>query len=241
MWLPLIDWILYPIPDHIFQAVMPSIHRTAANQVVAELRRRILCGELPAGAHLRQEAVAEMFGVSRIPVREALQRLDAEGWVTFAPHRGAFVAGLSIDEVAELFELRLLLEPHLLERAVPRFQADSLALLREAADGFERALAGSDRTGWGAANRAFHRQLYAPAGRPRIARLAQGFDERVEAYVGAHLALDGIAPRAIAEHRRLVAAVEARDTAGAVRVLRDHLQQTRDELTGWIAEREEAA
>jgi DNA-binding GntR family transcriptional regulator len=143
--------------------------------------------------------------------------------------------------VEELFELRLLLEPHLLERAVPRFRADDLALLRDAADGFERALAGDDRTGWGAANRAFHRQLYAPAGRPRIVRLAQGFDERVEAYVGVHLALEGIAPRAIAEHRRLVAAVEARDAADAVRVLRCHLQRTRDELAGWIAEREKAA
>ncbi|WP_035485224.1 GntR family transcriptional regulator [Geminicoccus roseus] len=220
---------------------MQRLHRTAADQVVQELRQRILTGELPAGAHLRQEAVAEMFGLSRIPVREALQRLDAEGWVRFAPHRGAFVSGLSSEEVAELFELRLLLEPHLLERAVPRFGPASLSSLREAAALFERELSGDDRRGWGAANRAFHRQLYAPAGRPRIASLAQGFDERVEAYVGAHLALEGIAPRAIAEHRQLVAAVEAADAARAVTVLRDHLERTRDELTGWIDKREKAA
>ncbi|HWL70709.1 MAG TPA: GntR family transcriptional regulator [Geminicoccus sp.] len=220
---------------------MPSIHRTAANQVVAELRRRILLGELPAGAHLRQEAVAEMFGLSRIPVREALQRLDAEGWVRFAPHRGAFVSGLSAEEVAELFELRLLLEPHLLRRAVPRFGADGLAALEQAAAGFEQALHSDERERWGAANRAFHRQLYAPAGRPRIAALAQGFDERMEAYVAAHLGLEGIAPRAIAEHRRLVDAVAARDAGRAAAVLVDHLERTRDELTGWIAEREKTA
>ena len=220
---------------------MTRIHRTAANQVVQELRERILSGDLPVGAHLRQEAVAEMFGLSRIPVREALQRLDAEGWVTFAPHRGAFVAGLSALEVAELFELRLLLEPHLLERAVPRFGTEDLQALRAAAERFEAALEQDDRAAWGAANRAFHRQLYAPAGRPRIAALAQGFDLRVEAYVGAHLALDGIRERATAEHRRLVAAVEAGDGVRAVGFLRTHLERTRADLVGWIVQREKAA
>lgn len=217
---------------------MTRIHRTAANQVVAELRQKILSGELPAGAHLRQEAVAEMFGLSRIPVREALQRLDAEGWVTFAPHRGAFVSGLSTDEMTELFELRSLLEPHLLTQAVPRFQADSFAALQAAAAEFERVLSKGDRAAWSSANRAFHRQLYAPARRPRTAALVQGLDERVEAYVGAHLALEGIAPRAIIEHRRLVAAVEVRDTQRAVQILRDHLDRARDELTGWIGQQE---
>jgi DNA-binding GntR family transcriptional regulator len=213
---------------------MQRIHRTAADQVAIELRRRILAGELAAGAHLRQEAVAEMFGLSRIPVREALQRLDAEGWVTFAPHRGAFVSGLSTAEVTELFELRLLLEPHLLARAVPRFDQPSLQALEAAAASFEAALERGERRAWGSANRTFHQQLYAPAGRPRIAALARSFDERVEAYVGVHLALAGIAPRAIAEHRQLVDAVRAKDADRAVQVLRGHLERTRDELAGWI-------
>lgn len=220
---------------------MQRIHRTAADQVAIELRRKILAGELPAGAHLRQESVAEMFGLSRIPVREALQRLDAEGWVTFAPHRGAFVSGLSTQEVTELFELRLLLEPHLLARAIPCFDTRTMAALDQAAEAFEAALALQDPGNWGAANRAFHHHLYAPAGRPRIAALARSFDERVEAYVGVHLALDGIAPRAIAEHRALVEAVRQRSVARAVQVLQDHLNRTRDELAGWIARREEAA
>ncbi|HEX2525503.1 MAG TPA: GntR family transcriptional regulator [Geminicoccus sp.] len=214
---------------------MQRIHQTAADQVAVELRRRILTGELPVGAHLRQEAVAEMFGLSRIPVREALQRLDAEGWVTFAPHRGAFVSGLSATEVTELFELRLLLEPHLLARAVPCFDAPALQTLEAAADAFEAALDRTDRHGWGAANRLFHQQLYLPAVRPRIMALTQSFDERVEAYVGAHLALAGIAPRAVTEHRQLVEAVRDRDGERAVHVLREHLERTRDELTGWIA------
>ena len=218
-----------------------SIHRTAADQVVQELRQRILSGELPVGAHLRQEAVAEMFGLSRIPVREALQRLDAQGWLTFAPHRGAFVAGLSTDEVAELFELRLLLEPHLLELAVPRFKADGLDRLKAVASQFEQALAKGDRTAWGAVNRAFHSELYAPAGRPRIAALAGGFDERVEAYVGAHLALHGMAGRAVLEHRQLVEAVSARDVAQAIGLLRRHLENTRADLIGWLSTREQAA
>src|SRR4028119_1981958 len=100
-------------------------HRTISSAVAGDLRRRIVDGEFKAGFQLRQDALAAEFGVSRIPVREALMQLEAEGLVKILPHRGAIVSELSTEEVQELFELRALLEPRLLRASAPHLtQAD---------------------------------------------------------------------------------------------------------------------
>src|SRR5438874_13166497 len=78
--------------------------------IVAALRRAIILGELQPGLHLEEPALAEKFGVSRIPVREALTRLAHEGLVRLEPRRGAFVGGVTSDDVHDLFELRRLVE-----------------------------------------------------------------------------------------------------------------------------------
>src|SRR3954462_13104423 len=101
-------------------AIMPIQRQTIASMTVEALRERILRGDYPEGEPLRQDALADELGVSRIPVREALRQLEAEGLVTFNPHRGAVVSSLSLDEIVELFELRADIECDLLARAVPR-------------------------------------------------------------------------------------------------------------------------
>ena len=102
---------------------------TVAEQAADALRRKIMSGELPEGFSLRQDALATEFGISRIPVREALVQLEGEGLVTIVPHKGAVVSGLSIDEISELFMLRSLLEPLLLKKSAPRLTAEDYAQL----------------------------------------------------------------------------------------------------------------
>ena len=92
-------------------------HVTMSAAAADKLRRRILDGTLPAGFQLRQDLLAEELGISRIPIREALVQLEAEGLVRIIPHRGAVVSELSLSEIEELFELRALIEPHLLRRS----------------------------------------------------------------------------------------------------------------------------
>ena len=104
-------------------------HRTMALAAADELRRRILSGEFPEGFQLKQDALAADFGMSRIPIREALVQLESEGFVKILPHRGALVAELSPAEIGELFELRALLEPRLLRRSAPRLTPDDYAAL----------------------------------------------------------------------------------------------------------------
>src|SRR5262245_10379716 len=101
-------------------------HKTIAAAAADALRRRILDGEFAAGTQLRQDALAQALGTSRIrvgaggiPVREAVLQREAEGLVTILPHRGAVVTKLSLNEIEEMFELRALLEPRLLRRSAP--------------------------------------------------------------------------------------------------------------------------
>ncbi len=93
---------------------------TVAEQTADALRRKIVAGELPEGHQLIQDALAAEFGVSRIPVREALAQLKGEGLVRIVPHKGAVVSELSIAEISELFMLRVLLEPILLKKSIPK-------------------------------------------------------------------------------------------------------------------------
>src|SRR5687768_12544890 len=94
-------------------------HRTLSAAILDQLRKAILDGTYPAGAQLRQDALAETFGVSRIPIREALFQLDAEGLVRIVPQKGAVVSELSVDEIDDVFALRRLLEPRLLAASIP--------------------------------------------------------------------------------------------------------------------------
>ena len=102
-------------------------NRTIAGSIGSEIRRRILDGRYPAGSQLRQDGLATEFGASRIPVREALFQLEAEGLVRIHPHRGATVAPLSPADAAEALELRGALEPRLLSLSAPRLTAEDFA------------------------------------------------------------------------------------------------------------------
>src|ERR1700746_266334 len=102
-----------------------AIPRQSLTSAVADkLRDQIIRGEIPEGAQLRQDAIATQYGVSRIPVREALRQLDAEGLIAIVPNRGAIVPALSPDDIGELFSIRALLEPEVLKLSIPHLTED---------------------------------------------------------------------------------------------------------------------
>src|SRR3982751_6667727 len=131
---------------------VPIQRQTIAGMTVEALRERILRGDYPDGEPLRQDALAVELGVSRIPVREALRQLEAEGLVTFNPHRGAVVSSLSLDEIAELFELRAEIECDLLRRAIPKMTKEQLDRAGEVLSRYERALRAHDVAEYGELN-----------------------------------------------------------------------------------------
>jgi DNA-binding GntR family transcriptional regulator len=193
---------------------------TAAGRAVDALRGAILSGELLAGHTIRQEELAAQLGISRIPLREALRQLEAEGFVTSSPHRGVVVASLSLEELREICEIRATLECHVLTLAVPKHDERSLALVDQA---LEATAAPDADVRWTELNSDFHRALYAPAVRPMIMAEIERYHAHTERYLRVHAALFEHHRVADAEHRLIVEAVRARDAARAAAVLREHI------------------
>lgn len=202
---------------------MPIQRQTIASMTVEALRERILRGEYPEGEPLRQDALAEELGVSRIPVREALRQLEAEGLVTFSPHRGAVVSILSLAEIDELFELRAEIECDLLRRAIPKMTPEQLDRATDVLDEFEAALAAGEATRWGPLNWHFHAALYAPAERKFTMGVLQKLHQHSDRYFRMEVLLAQGGSRANEEHRAIAAAVAKKDVTEAIQLMREHI------------------
>jgi DNA-binding GntR family transcriptional regulator len=203
--------------------VVPIQRQTIASMTITALRERILRGDYPDGEPLRQDAIADELGVSRIPVREALRQLEAEGLVTFSPHRGAVVSTLSLEEIDELFELRADIETDLLRRAIPKMTPEQLDRATEVLDEFQEALGASEASRWGPLNWHFHAALYAPANRNFTMGVLQKLHQHSDRYFRMQVLLAHGGIRANDEHRAIVAAVARKDVKGATQLMQSHI------------------
>lgn len=212
---------------------------TLANLLASELRERILSHEFEEGCALRQDMLASEFGVSRIPVREALMQLEGEGLVIQSAHKGYAVSSLSIDQIREVFDLRALLEVDLLRRAIPLLTPGHLAMAKDVMSTFEERLAdNSEEANWGAFNWQFHSALYASAGREQTMRILQNLHRSADRYLRIQFrVVQKSNEQAQRDHRRLVMLCERRDSAEATRLLGEHILQARDELLDFMATR----
>lgn len=197
--------------------------KTVAMLTLEAVRERILRGEYPEGAPLRQDALAEELGVSRIPVREALRQLESEGLVTFSPHVGAIVSTLSLEEIKELFEVRAMFEGDLLRRAFPHLSTEHLDRAEEILDQYERAFQRGEMGVWGALNWQFHSTLYVPANRPLTNNIVQQLHNHSDRYLRMQLALTHGESRANQEHRAILRAVREGDEQHGVSLLTSHI------------------
>jgi DNA-binding GntR family transcriptional regulator len=205
-------------------------NRTLSAAIVDRLRGAILGGEYAAGTQLRQDALAASFGVSRIPVREALFQLEAEGLVQIVPHKGAVVTALSMAEIDDVFDLRALLEPRLLESSVPRLSAAQLAALDEIQAAFDGIVERGDVSSAGALNARFHMALYAAADLPRTNAVVLALLQTSDRYTRLQLASTRGLAKAGREHRELLALCRKRDVAAARRLLVAHIEAVRADL-----------
>lgn len=203
--------------------IVPIQRQTIASMTVEALRERILRGVYPESEPLRQDALADELGVSRIPVREALRQLEAEGLVTFSPHRGAVVSSLSLEEINELFELRADIEGDLLRRAIPKMTKDQLDRATAVLDEFQDALHAGEAARWGPLNWHFHSALYAPANRNVTMGVLQKLHQHSDRYFRMQVLLAHGGARANDEHRAIAAAVRKKDVKGASHLMRAHI------------------
>ncbi|MFC5302289.1 GntR family transcriptional regulator [Azospira restricta] len=200
---------------------IPRLARlSASDQIATTLRDAIVDGLLPAGEVLRQDDIAARFHVSKIPVREALKRLEAEGLVNFFRNRGAVVAALSTEEILEYVDIRAMLEARAAELAAPRISDDSLARAARCLDEFGAALQAGRL---GELNWQFHSALYADADRPILMGEIRALYDKVERYVRALLAMTTEMPKTQSEHRAILDAFARRDPDAAAELTRAHV------------------
>lgn len=200
----------------------PKIRARQAD-VLDAIRRDILQGRLAPGVPLRQDDLALAHKVSKIPVREALLHLVAEGLVNLQPNRGFTVAALAADEAEELLDMRAVLECHILRLALPRMHEEDLA---RAGAILDEAEATDELERWSELNFAFHAALSAPAGRDRLSALIRQVSNPTDAYIRVLLTNANYRGQAEREHRAILAACSVRNADAAAAILDQHIRQT---------------
>lgn len=212
--------------------------RNLSDQLAELVRDRILSGEVPVDLPIRQDALAAELGVSKIPLREALTRLEQEGLLRSQANRGYFVRSLSAEEAEEVYAIRLKLEPETTALAAQRADEKQQQNAREALKELEKA-ADTRRAGVGACNRAFHVALMRPANQPITLSILERLQVLSERYVRKHLEQIGRDERARDEHRELLRAWLDRDQDKIVEFTHEHIALTLEDLRKQLAANKE--
>jgi DNA-binding GntR family transcriptional regulator len=217
--------------------------RSLPQAIYLAMREAILAGRYRPGEALRQEGLAREYEASRVPVREALNRLEAEGLVMLRPHRGFVVVSLDIHEVEEIFELRMVLEEHAGLVATKARTAADVQAVKEILDTMEAVeIEDADNIArWASLNRMFHSRLFESSRRKHVCSLANTLRDKVERYVRVEVSMTGHLDKAQAEHRRLFKAFADGDTKRVGRLSREHCESTADRLIGALKAREKNA
>lgn len=200
-------------------------HLPLRDKVVAELRRRIIDGFYAPGDRLTEDRLADTFGVSRNPVREAIRMLEAEGFLVAVPRRGATVARVSPRDTADLFDVRLALEELAARRAAERAEADEVAALDELLAAARVAMADGRLDDLAELNTRFHAMICTISGNALLRGLMESLHGRLQ-WVYRQTA-ERRAPSSWTEHEALVAAIRAGDVDGAGEAARLHVRQAR--------------
>lgn len=216
--------------------MMSQSSPTTSNQTIADaLRDEILRGKLQGGQPLRQDEIAAQFGVSKIPVREALVQLKAEGLVNLYPNRGAFVSELSAAEADEIYVMRIALETAALARAIPSLTVADLKHAEKVLDAIDQE---ENIAKWGELNWEFHATLYAPASLPRLMDTIKTLHVNIARYLVLYLAGMAYQKKSQKEHRAILAACRNGDIEKAVTVLEGHLRGASEHLVAYLNKQE---
>jgi DNA-binding GntR family transcriptional regulator len=208
--------------------------RTMSGQITTRIRDKILAGEYSPGSPLLQDSIAAEFGVSKIPVREALVRLRAEGLIDIEAHRGFRVRPLLAAEVDEVFRLRLAIEPAAVSDGARVAKAKDHIAAREALRALNESLAAKTMSDIGNQNSAFHLALIVPHQQPVTGEVLNRLHTLSQRYVRMHLLPMGRIRRATREHNALYEVWAEGDARQAGQLTMQHIEETRDELAQFL-------
>ncbi|MGW8464062.1 GntR family transcriptional regulator [Pseudomonas sp. CLCA07] len=210
-----------PIPAHLARSVIEETLRSA-----------ILDGRIPCGTALRQQDLADLFGVSRMPVREALRQLEAQALLNVVAHKGAVVAPLVQGDAVETYALRILLESEALRLSIPLLEKEDFEAAACHIDDMETE---HDYSEIGRLNRLFHMSLYNKTPNRRLLSLIEEGLNEEERFLRFNLEAMGLGKLSQEDHRALLLAVEDRDIQRAVTMLENHLNRGVEVITRYLA------
>jgi DNA-binding GntR family transcriptional regulator len=200
--------------------------------IIQQLRAEIVSGQIPPGLKLSEARLAERFGVSRMPVRDALKELESAGFVTIEQRRGTFVRGMSRSEILDLFEVREAVEGMAARLCAHRANNDLLATLDEVIETMSRQVKVADMDGYSQTDERFHELILSGASNERLSDhyrlLVQHLHRGLLSSIVTRRA--GRMERSLAEHVEIMRALHAHDQRGAEDAMRDHVQRGRQEL-----------
>jgi DNA-binding GntR family transcriptional regulator len=204
----------------------PIPRQSLSAAVLERLREKILSGEYREGEQLRQDAIAEEFQISRIPVREALSHLAAEGLITIVANRGAVVSALSPDEIMQIFETRAVLECYMLRCAIPNMKPEDFRKAEGILKQYEESLEkDSEVKSWGLWNWSFHSALYAPADRAFMMSYLKTLNMNCDRYTRLHMVFTRDLRRVGQAHRDLLEVCRSGDPEAASTELWKHITE----------------
>lgn len=193
---------------------------TSSDVIAKHIRKAIVEGSIKEGEPIRQDEIGALFNVSKIPVREALKRLEAEGLVEFRRNRGVFVTQLSEPEIEEIFEVRAILESAAIKQSVPRMTD---ATFERAFRHYQEFLENKDTANWSALNWKFHSSLYEDAGKTFLMQQIRAVNDRIERYLRVQLTLADGKQKSDDEHLAILHACKVGDGAKAAALTYDHI------------------
>jgi DNA-binding GntR family transcriptional regulator len=207
---------------------------TLGSQIYDLLRDRILCGELPGGARILQSALSEEMGISRIPIRDALQRLESDGLIVGDELGRYTVVQFSAAETDEIYAIRRKLEPFAIEIAAQRMSDETIAELKALHAELTRAARERDLNRYTELNIQFHVAIYEASEMKRLVRIILGLWRGVPQLTP--IVLEGRITRSQREHDEIMKRLIARDGEGAARALERHIDNAGAELRRSIGE-----
>lgn len=209
------------------ERVKPTVKRDVNEEMFQALRQSILNGSLISGAPLKQDEIAEEFGVSKIPVREVLRRLEANGLVEFKPRRGAFVVEHTEAEILEMLDIRIALESRALELSIPKITDTDIEMAKRILKEYEKV---SDIEVWSDLNRRFHDCIYAPCGLSNMLSMIHSIVDRTGSFIRLKITIASGFDRPHQEHIKILRACEKGDVKEGVNLLRKHIENTKKEV-----------
>lgn len=198
------------------------------------LMSAIMQGQLSPGERLLEVQLADEMGVSRTPVREAIRRLELEGFVVMVPRKGAYVAGLSINDVEEVYEIRTVLETLAVRLAAQRMQPADYAQLDDLSEKMRATWQEGNVDNWVSLDASFHELLYKFSRNERLVAMMNNIMEQLSRYRIISLANVEVRHNSLSEHQELIEALKRHDSEAAATAVAMHIENTKQSLINML-------